>query len=132
MSCTYAEAKRLFEYLDSSSAADHGYITLNEIRTGVGVDLDGDGIVSNKPLYRKRYEEKSPYTQRMMVCFKYRNVPGDGYEPYMIELDGQRVQATEQMLRISSEAQWVRCFEEAFKDDQMISEKEFMDIVMKH
>ena len=123
---------RLFDYLDSSSIADRGYITLNEIRDGVGVDLDGDGIVSDKPLYRKKYEERSPYTQRMMVCFKYRNTPGDGYDPYMIEHDGQNIQATEQMLRVSSETRWVSCFEEAFKDDQMISEKEFMDIVMNN
>ena len=130
MSCTYTEAKRLFDYLDSGSTADHGFITLNEIRNGVGVDLDGDGVVSDKPLYRKRFEEKSPYTQRMMVCFKYRNTPAEGYEPYMIEYDGQNIQATEQMLRLSSETRWVSCFEDEFKDDQMISEQEFMDVLM--
>ena len=51
MSCTYAEAKRLFDYLDSGSTADHGFITLNEIRDGVGVDLDGDGLFGSNPRY---------------------------------------------------------------------------------
>lgn len=103
MSCTYTEAKRLFNYLDSGSQADAGYLTLNEIREGVGVDLDGDGHITDKALYRKRFEEVSRYTGRVMTCFKYRNTPAAGYEPYMIERDGRRVQATERLLRLSSE-----------------------------
>ena len=54
------EIRTLFDYIESRSHKD-GVITIEDIKESIAPDLDNDGKITDKKLYRKSILTKSKY-----------------------------------------------------------------------
>ena len=123
------DIQKLFSAIEESSEKDN-LITKDDILNYVGIDLDGDGQVSNLPLYRKQVQEPSKVCPtKMITYYKYRNdeaALAEGYEAYVV--DG--IHQTEQLLTDITNTAWVDAFVEEL-DDEEITYEEFREYLLK-
>jgi hypothetical protein len=123
------EIKRLFDYIESRSHKD-GVITIEDIKESIGPDLDNDGKVTDKKLYRKITITNSKYTGREIKVYEYTTVPPPNttvppppntpkFEAYVI--DG--VHVSERDLVLQSELnRWLLNFKDEIKEDGVTKE----------
>ena len=108
------EIKRLFDYIESRSHKD-GVITIEDIKESIGPDLDNDGKVTDKKLYRKSVATKSKYTGRNIVCYEYSTENNkNGFNPYIV--DGNHISERELSLK-SGLNMWLLNFKDEIKID---------------
>lgn len=127
------EIQQLFAAIEETSEKDN-LITPQDIRNYVGIDLDGDGQVSNLLLYRKQIQEPSKVDpNKMITYYKYNSsfqdeiaAAAEGYEKYMV--DG--IHQTENALTNITNNAWLEAFEEEL-DDQEITYEEFREFLLK-
>ena len=131
------EIQQLFTIIEESSEKDN-LITTADILNYVGIDLVGDGQVSNLPLYRKQVQEPSKVDPtKMITYYKYRScdcsacacaqaAETEGYEAYVV--DG--IHQTEQLLRYKTNTAWVEAFGEELGDEK-ITYEEFREYLLK-
>jgi hypothetical protein len=113
-----SEIRKLFDYIESRSHKD-GVITIEDIKESIGPDLDNDGKVTDKKLYRKSSLVKSKYTGRDIVCYEYATDTREGFLPYMV--DGKHVSERDLVL-ISDLNQWLSNFTDEIKIDGVTKE----------
>ena len=131
------EIQQLFTIIEESSEKDN-LITKDDILNYVGIDLVGDGQVSNLLLYRKQVQEPSKVDPtKMITYYKYRScdcsacacaqaAEAEGYEAYVV--DG--IHQTEQLLTDLTNAAWVGAFVEEL-GDKKITYEEFREYLLK-
>ena len=118
------EIKRLFDYIESRSHKD-GVITIEDIKESIGPDLDNDGKVTDKKLYRKMTTTNSKYTGRSINVYEYTTVRPDClnrpdcFKAY--EVDG--IHVSERDLVLQSEVnKWLLNFKDEIKEDGVTKE----------
>ena len=126
------EIKSLFDYIESRSHKD-GVITIEDIKESIGPDLDNDGKVTDKKLYRKSVVTKSKYTGRDIVCYEYTTeTPIVGFNPYIV--DGNHVSERDLVLNNGLNT-WLLNFKDEIKingvdkNDREITFEEFKKVL---
>ena len=126
------EIRTLFDYIESRSHKD-GVITIEDIKESIAPDLDNDGKITDKKLYRKSILTKSKYTGRDIVCYEYTTESTkNGFNPYIV--DGKHI--SERNLASQSELnKWLLNFKDEIKidgvtkEDREITFEEFKKVI---
>ena len=132
------EAVRFFDYVDSVCESEQGTVTKQDLINAVGVDLDQDGIVSDKKLYRSLKTGISKFTNRPVNFYEYKNeddyenLSNDekkDFESYIINIQGKDKHATELMICSITSDIYIRNFFDELKD-HIITKQEFLNVIL--